>query len=110
MAAGAVLRDQTAHVTHRLDGWIIFALGVGGAKFPRPCAGRDRHQKQSNEQHCGPPNAGAAVHWQLRPPVMVSVRGKKGSRKLTRRPPRPASRSQERSPYRLNLIKNRSRK
>ena len=85
-AAGAALRDHTAHVTQRLDRWIIFGLGIGGAKFPRPCAGRDRHRKQSNEQYCGPPNAGAAVHWQLRPPVMVSVTGEKGSTKLARFP------------------------
>src|ERR1700758_5518062 len=85
MMAGAALRDQTAHVTQRLDGWIILALGVSGAEFPRPCAGRDRRQKQPNEQHCSPPNAGAAVHRQLRPPVMVSVTGKKGSPQFGRR-------------------------
>ena len=46
MTAIAALRDQTAHVTQRLDGWVIFALGVGGTEFPRPCTGRDRRQKQ----------------------------------------------------------------
>src|ERR1700739_2636472 len=84
MTAVAALRDQTAHVTQRLYGRIIFALGVGGAEFPRPCTGRDRRQKQPTSQYCGPPNAGAAIHWQPRPPVMVSATGKKGSSQFGR--------------------------
>src|ERR1700733_11800819 len=88
VTAAAALRDQTAHVTQRLDGRIIVALGVGGAELPCPRAGCDHRQKQANDHDCGPPNAGVAVHWHFIPPVMMSMVGKKGSTQASRRLPR----------------------
>src|SRR3979411_868101 len=38
VAAAAALGDQAAHVLQRLDGRIVLALGIGGAKFPRDLA------------------------------------------------------------------------
>ena len=45
-AVAAALRDHAAHETQRLYGRIVLALGIGGAKFPRHRARRDRRQKQ----------------------------------------------------------------
>ena len=46
VAAAGALGDQAAHVAQRLYGRIVLALGIGGAKFARDRARRDRRQKQ----------------------------------------------------------------
>src|SRR5260370_41615493 len=56
-----------AHVAQRLYGRIVLAPGIGGAKFTRDRAHRDRRQKQRNDECYGPRKVGAAVHRQLSP-------------------------------------------
>src|SRR5450759_226838 len=85
VTAAAALRDQAAHVAQRLYGRIILALGIGGAKFPRDRARRERRQKQRNDDCCGPRTVGAAaVHRHLPSLMMVSLAGKKGSMLFSR--------------------------
>ena len=67
--AAAALRDQAAHVTQRLDGWIILVLGIGGAEFARKRARRDRTE-QRDDKRDGPRKAGAAIHRQQYPLVI----------------------------------------
>src|SRR6202022_1932168 len=86
VAAAAALGDQAAHVSQRLDGRIVLALGIGGAKFPRVRARRDRRQKQRDNDCYGPRKVGAAVHRQLHPLMMMSMVGKKGSMQFSRSP------------------------
>jgi len=47
--AARTFLDQAAHIAKRLDGRIVFALGVGGAKFARKNArGRDCTKQRDN--------------------------------------------------------------
>src|SRR3979411_892938 len=85
VAAAAALGDQAAHALQRLDGGIVLALGIGGAKFPRDRARRDRRQKQRDNDCYGPRKVGAAVHRKLHPFMMMSRAGQKGSMELNRR-------------------------
>ena len=83
VAAPGAICDQAAHVAQRLYGRIFLILGIGGAKFARDRARRDRRQKQRHDDCYGPRKAGAAVHRQLHP-LMMSMAGKKGSMQFSR--------------------------
>ena len=48
--AAAAFLDQAAHEAQRLDGRIVFALGIGGAKFARKNARRGRRQTAARQR------------------------------------------------------------
>ena len=60
----------------------VFARCIGGVKSPRDITRRDRRQRQRDNERYGPRKAGAAVHWQNHPLMMMSAVGKKGSTRL----------------------------
>src|SRR5258705_2163915 len=84
VTAAAALRDQAAHVAQRLYGRIIFALGIGDTEFPRDRARRACRQEQRDHECNGPRKAGAVVHRQLHPLMMMSMAGAKGSTEFSR--------------------------
>src|SRR5579863_5702046 len=75
-AAAGFFLDQAAHVAQRLYGWIILALGIGGAKFPRQSVRRDGRQNQPNDGCCLR-KVGAAIHRQLPPSDEVDGRNER---------------------------------
>ena len=77
-SSAAAFLHQAAHIAQRLDGRIVLALGIGGAKFARQHARRRQRQQQRNDEGQGPRKVGA-VHRQRLPLVMVSAAGGKGS-------------------------------
>jgi hypothetical protein len=67
--SAAAFRNQAAHEAQRLYCRVVFALGIGGAKFARENARRRRHhQQQRNNEGHGPRKVGA-VHRQRLPLV-----------------------------------------
>src|SRR6266403_2633155 len=82
VTSSAALLAQAAHVSQRLYGWIVFALGVGDAKLTRHGGRRDRRRTQRDndgDDRYVPRKVGAAIHGQLHPLLMMSMDGKKGS-------------------------------
>ena len=74
-AAGA-LRDQARPCSAAPDGRIIFALGIGGAKFPRDALVETAVNRQRDNECDGPRKVGAAVHRQTHPLMMMSMAAK----------------------------------
>ena len=72
--SAAAFRNQATHEAQRLDGRIVFILGIGRAKFARKNARRRHHQQQRNNEGQGPRKVGA-VHRQ-RLPLIDGVCGR----------------------------------